>query len=314
MAVAPVLKYLTVPATTKHTATVIFIHGLGDTGHGWRPIADMFKVDPALAHVKWVLPHSYAPSPRFLPRISDTISPVSSCLVDHKLHLPLVSFISISTSCSHHKVLFVPSRPTWVYLCRHGESPQLSSIPHSIISQVHTLTAIITSYRFDIYSFGFNTNEDEDGMRKSAGLLHDLIKYEIESNGIDPSRIVIGGFSQGGTMSLLTGLTGDFAFAGVACLSGWLPIRNKFKEIASPHAVSTNVFYGHGSADPLVRMQQFEDSAKNLVDLGIPRSTNGEFGGLYYHVYEGMGHCTVQKELDDLKRFIEKCIPADTSK
>lgn len=61
-------------------------------------------------------------------------------------------------------------------------------------------------------------------------------------------------------------------------------------------------------------MQQFEDSAKNLVDLGIPRSTNGEFGGLYYHVYEGMGHCTVQKELDDLKRFIEKCIPADTSK
>ena len=73
------LKCLTIPAIAKHTATVVFVHvsisvsarvspsfyalfsfqGLGDTGHGWQPVADMFKVDPDLAHVKWVLPHSY---------------------------------------------------------------------------------------------------------------------------------------------------------------------------------------------------------------------------------------------------------------
>lgn len=79
MAAAISLKCLTIPAIAKHTATVVFVHvsisvsvrvslslhalllfqGLGDTGHGWQPVADMFKVDPDLAHVKWVLPHSY---------------------------------------------------------------------------------------------------------------------------------------------------------------------------------------------------------------------------------------------------------------
>jgi len=81
------VKCLTIPAKAKHTATVVFVHvsisvyvghilknvlliissfsslqrlqGLGDTGYGWQPVADMFKVDPDLAHVKWVLPHSY---------------------------------------------------------------------------------------------------------------------------------------------------------------------------------------------------------------------------------------------------------------
>ena len=80
-AAAITLKCITIPAVAKHTATVVFVHvsissftsrfhyiypsllylfqGLGDTGHGWKPVADMFKADPGLAHVKWVLPHSY---------------------------------------------------------------------------------------------------------------------------------------------------------------------------------------------------------------------------------------------------------------
>lgn len=33
-AIAP-LKLIAVPALAKHTATVIFVHGLGDTGNGW---------------------------------------------------------------------------------------------------------------------------------------------------------------------------------------------------------------------------------------------------------------------------------------
>ena len=32
---APALKMLRVPAQGKHTATVLFLHGLGDTGMGW---------------------------------------------------------------------------------------------------------------------------------------------------------------------------------------------------------------------------------------------------------------------------------------
>ncbi len=68
---------------------------------------------------------------------------------------------------------------------------------------------------FDIYSFGFNAEEDEEGMLKSSKSISELITAEIKA-GISESRIVLGGFSQGGAMSLLTGLQPDRNLAGLA--------------------------------------------------------------------------------------------------
>ena len=67
-------------------------------------------------------------------------------------------------------------------------------------------------------------------MLKSAKSINQLITRETES-GIEPSRIVLGGFSQGATMSLLTGLTGERKLAGLAILSGWLPLQKKFHDV-----------------------------------------------------------------------------------
>lgn len=90
----------------------------------------------------------------------------------------------------------------------------------------------MSSYlRFDIYSFGFETEEDETGMLQSTRLINQLITAEVDA-GVDANRIVLGGFSQGATMSLLTGLTGERKLAGIAALSGWIPLRNKFKSVS----------------------------------------------------------------------------------
>ncbi|KAF8313407.1 Phospholipase/carboxylesterase [Clavulina sp. PMI_390] len=51
-AIAPII--LPVKRLAPHTATVIFLHGLGDTGKGWQPIAD--HLSKSLDHIKWVLP------------------------------------------------------------------------------------------------------------------------------------------------------------------------------------------------------------------------------------------------------------------
>lgn len=49
--------------TKKHSATVFFLHGyhiinksLGDSGHGWSPVGDMFSAQ--LPNVKWVFPNA----------------------------------------------------------------------------------------------------------------------------------------------------------------------------------------------------------------------------------------------------------------
>jgi lysophospholipase I len=92
-------------------------------------------------------------------------------------------------------------------------------------------TNIASALRFDVESFGFDTAEDEKGMLETVTSLNQLITKEIEESGIHPSRIVLGGFSQGGAMSLLTGLTTEKKLAGVVVLSGWLPLSSKFKKV-----------------------------------------------------------------------------------
>lgn len=47
-------------AVGKHTATVIFIHGLGDSGHGWADAAQYWQAKPKLSEVKFILPHAPA--------------------------------------------------------------------------------------------------------------------------------------------------------------------------------------------------------------------------------------------------------------
>ena len=87
------------------------------------------------------------------------------------------------------------------------------------------------STRFDITNFEFD-KDDEAGMLKTMSQLNQLISAEVDS-GIPPERIVLGGFSQGGAISLLTGLTSERKLAGISVMSGWLPMRHKVKAVSS---------------------------------------------------------------------------------
>ena len=89
----------------------------------------------------------------------------------------------------------------------------------------------VRTCRFDIQSFDFETGEDEPGILRTVSSVNQLISAEVES-GIAPGRIVIGGFSQGAAISVLTALTNDCKLAGAACLSGWILLRHKLKAIS----------------------------------------------------------------------------------
>jgi len=84
--------------------------------------------------------------------------------------------------------------------------------------------------RFDIFSLDFKGPEDESGILQSRDEINKIIAQEV-SSGVPPNRIVVGGFSQGGALTLATGLTTQHKLAGLAVLSGWFPIRFKIKEV-----------------------------------------------------------------------------------
>ena len=52
----------------------------------------------------------------------------------------------------------------------------------------------------------FNGKEDEDGIKRASKHILDIIQREIK-NGIPTDRIVLGGFSQGGAVSIFTAAT-----------------------------------------------------------------------------------------------------------
>ncbi|KAJ3569193.1 hypothetical protein NP233_g5218 [Leucocoprinus birnbaumii] len=252
-----VLRAVTIPAIKKHTASVIFIHGLGDTGFGWKPVMDMLREDKGLQHVKWILPHA--------PNLAANVSPSTLRLLTPSPTQRVTANMGMEM-------------PSW----------------------------------FDIYSFSFDSDEDKSGMLKSKGLITKIIEDEIAS-GIDANRIFLGGFSQGGAMTLLTGLTGQHKLAGLAVLSGWLPLRNEFKGMISEHGISMPIFWGHGSRDPLVQLPLATRSVEFLEKtLGIPRVTKLGETGVSLNVYQGMEHSTCPEELSALKESIQKCIPANS--
>lgn len=72
-------------------------------------------------------------------------------------------------------------------------------------------------------------NEDAEGIKASAEYLHSIIQQEIDA-GIPADRIVLGGFSQGGAMSIYTGLMAKVKLAGIVSLSGWLLLSKTFRE------------------------------------------------------------------------------------
>jgi predicted esterase len=89
---------------------------------------------------------------------------------------------------------------------------------------------------FDMFSFNLPTGnfvpgeEDEEGMMQSIASLDELLN-QLVASGVEPSRIVLGGFSQGAAMSLLTGLTTTRKLAGLFALGARLPIRQKVKTV-----------------------------------------------------------------------------------
>lgn len=90
------------------------------------------------------------------------------------------------------------------------------------------------------------------------------------AKGIPSERIVLGGFSQGGAMSLLSGLTCPHKLGGIFGLSCYLLLKDKLRDMLPEGNANakTKVFMGHGDADMVVRYEWGSKTADVLKEWG----------------------------------------------
>ncbi|KAF4304083.1 hypothetical protein SLS57_012147 [Botryosphaeria dothidea] len=144
-------------------------------------------------------------------------------------------------------------------------------------------------------------SEDETGIKRSMEYFHGLIKQEMDK-GIPSNRIVIGGFSQGGAMSLLSGLTSPNKLGGIFGLSCYLLLQNKIREMVPEENPNkdTPIFMAHGDIDPVVRYEWGQRTASKLKEWGWK---------IDFKTYQGLPHSADPEEIDDLEAYLKERLP-----
>lgn len=138
--------------------------------------------------------------------------------------------------------------------------PNAPSIPVSINN------GFVMPAWYDIKEVDIDRHVDEEQLKQSAAGVHALINREIE-RGVDSSRIIVAGFSQGGAVSYEAGLTYPKPLAGIMALSTYFATATSIK--VNPIQNSIPILICHGSMDPVVSEALGLKSAATLKNLGL---------------------------------------------
>jgi lysophospholipase-2 len=156
---------------------------------------------------------------------------------------------------------------------------------------------------YDLTGLDERSNERCKGIAESRQTVVDILDAEHQSTKLPYDRMMLMGFSQGGAMSLFTGmqLPKEKKLGGIVVMSGYLPARAQFA--LTPGLEETPILHCHGEADP-------------MVQIGMARRSHevvkNELGASQYELktYAGLVHTVSMDELQDVQNFIQKILPA----
>lgn len=123
--------------------------------------------------------------------------------------------------------------------------------PHAPEQPVTINQGYVMRSWYDIKSMDLHSRADMAGVLESEQAIHTLIEEQIAA-GIAAKNIVLAGFSQGGVVSLFTGLRYPETLAGIIALSCYLPSADTLPEDLAPANLLTPILQNHGEQDDVV--------------------------------------------------------------
>ncbi|CAN6810814.1 unnamed protein product [Brassica oleracea] len=171
---------------------------------------------------------------------------------------------------------------------------------------------------FDVGEISEDLHDDIEGLDASAAHIANLLSTEPTD-----VKVGIGGFSMGAAIALYsttcyalgrygTGQPYTINLRATVGLSGWLPgwrsLRSKIERSneATRRAASIPIILAHGTSDDVVPYSFGEKSAHSLGMAG--------FRQVVFKPYEGLGHYTVPKEMEEVVHWLASRLGLDGSR
>jgi len=169
--------------------------------------------------------------------------------------------------------------------------------PHAPMIPVTLNGGYVMRAWYDVSFDGVSKRPDARGIRTSQAAIERLIARE-KARGIDSRRIVLAGFSQGGAVTLQTGLRHAEPLAGLMVLSSYLPLADTVADERSTENLSTPIFMAHGREDSVIGIELAEQSVAQLKTLGY---------SVEWHEY-AMEHSVCLQEIHDVAAWLTQVL------
>jgi phospholipase/carboxylesterase len=172
--------------------------------------------------------------------------------------------------------------------------------PHAPVRPVTINNGMMMRAWYDVLFGDLEGNSkraDERGVRESQALVGALIEREA-GRGIATEKIVLAGFSQGGAVTLQTGLRYPKKLAGLMALSTYLPLAESLPQEAAPANRQTPIFMAHGAYDGVIPLVMGAGSMTLLTGMGHP---------VEWRQYP-MQHSVCPQEIEDIAAWLRKVL------
>jgi len=148
---------------------------------------------------------------------------------------------------------------------------------------------------YDILHIDFEREVNEEQLLASAADVQALIDREIE-RGIDSTRIVIAGFSQGGAVGYQAALSYKKPLAGLLAMSTYFATVNIVDVYPANEQLPIEIY--HGSNDSMVPEQLAKNSLQFLKMIGFKPN---------YSSYP-MDHSVCLDQINDVSQWLQKTL------
>ena len=153
---------------------------------------------------------------------------------------------------------------------------------------------------YDLVGLSSRKDETCTGLDASRDYINSIVTHEAE----DGTPIILGGFSQGGALSLFTGIQSPGSDVPIICCSGYLPLSATVSQWKSPDVPAKDISFFHGTVDPMVRPEWVKESIEALKNVGCDTKIKW---------YEGMQHEAWPSELDDVASLLNGFVSKHTA-